>query len=57
VFDDTAPTDIGSGSPAVVGSPAKNMFQTDSLALRLIWPLNWTLRRTGMVSWVAGVTW
>jgi hypothetical protein len=25
--------------------------------LRLILPLNWTLRRTGVVAWVAGVTW
>ena len=58
VFDDTAPTDIGSaGSPATVGAPAKSMFQTDSMALRLILPLNWTIRRPGTVAYVAGVTW
>jgi len=57
-FEDTAPVDIGvAGTPAAVAAPAKNMFQTDSLAMRLIWPLNWTLRRVGMVSWVSGVTW
>jgi hypothetical protein len=57
-FEDTNPQDIGTGgTPGVVAAPAKNLFQTDSLALRLIWPLNWSLRRTGMVSWVAGVTW
>jgi len=56
-FEDTNPLDIVSGSPGTAASPSKNMFQTDSLALRLIWPLNWELRRTGMVSWVAGVTW
>jgi HK97 family phage prohead protease len=57
-MEDTAPTDIStSGTPAVVAYPAKSMFQTDSLALRLIMPINWTLRRTGVVSWVAGVTW
>jgi hypothetical protein len=33
------------------------MFQTDSLALRLILPINWTIRRPGTVAWVAGVTW
>ena len=55
-FEDTAPTDItgGTPSPAV---PVRSMFQTDSIALRLVWPLNWTLRRLGMVSWVTGVTW
>jgi HK97 family phage prohead protease len=57
-MEDTAPTDIStSGTPAVVAYPAKSMFQTDMLALRLILPVNWCLRRTGVVAWVAGVTW
>jgi hypothetical protein len=33
------------------------MWQTDSLALRLILPVNWALRRTGMVAWTQNVTW
>jgi hypothetical protein len=55
-FDDTSPQDItgGTPSPAV---PVRSMFQTDSMALRLVWPMNWLLRRTGMVSWVSSVTW
>jgi len=55
-MEDTTPADItgGTPSPAV---PVKSMFQTDSLALRLVWPNNWALRRTGMVSWLTGVTW
>jgi HK97 family phage prohead protease len=57
-MEDTTPTDISTaGTPAVVAYPAKSMFQTDMLALRLILPINWTLRRTGVVAWVAGVTW
>ena len=57
-MEDTSPTDIStSGTPAVVAYPAKSMFQTDMLALRLILPVNWCLRRTGVVAWVAGVTW
>jgi HK97 family phage prohead protease/HK97 family phage major capsid protein len=55
-MEDTAPTDITGGTPSPA-TPVKSMFQTDSLALRLVWPLNWTLRRTGMVSWLTGVTW
>jgi HK97 family phage prohead protease/HK97 family phage major capsid protein len=55
-FDDTNPTDITGGTPSPA-TPVKSMFQTDSIALRLIWPLNWSLRRTGLVSWVTGVTW
>ena len=57
-FDDTAPVDIGTaGTPAVVAAPVKSLWQTDSLALRLILPINWTIRRTGVVAYVAGVTW
>ncbi len=57
-FDDTAPSDISvAGTPPVVAYPVKSMWQTDSLALRLILPINWAIRRAGTVSWVAGVTW
>ena len=57
-FEDTAPLDIGTaGTPPVVAAPVKSMWQTDSLALRLILPTNWTIRRAGVVAWVAGVTW
>jgi hypothetical protein len=33
------------------------MFQTNSYALRLLLPITWTVRRTGVVAWAAGVTW
>jgi HK97 family phage prohead protease len=57
-MEDTAPTDISTtGSPAVAAFPVKSMWQTDSIALRLIMPVNWTIRRPGVVAWVAGVTW
>ncbi len=57
-MEDTTPLAIGTpGTPAVVAAPVRSLYQTDSLALRLIMPLNWTLRRTGVVAWMAGVTW
>jgi hypothetical protein len=57
-MEDTNPLQLAAaGTPAVVAAPAQSMFQTDSLALRLILPLNWTMRRAGVVAWVAGVTW
>jgi hypothetical protein len=57
-MEDTAPTDITTtGTPPVAAFPVKSLWQTDSLALRLILPINWTLRRTGVVAWVPGVTW
>jgi HK97 family phage prohead protease len=57
-MEDTAPTDISTtGTPPVAAFPVKSMWQTDSIALRLILPVNWTIRRPGTVAWVAGVTW
>jgi HK97 family phage prohead protease/HK97 family phage major capsid protein len=57
-MEDTNPLQLASvGTPPVVAAPAMSMFQTDSLALRLILPLNWTMRRSGVVAWIAGVTW
>jgi HK97 family phage prohead protease len=57
-MEDTTPLQIGTvGAPPTVAAPAQSMFQTDSIALRMILPMNWMMRRAGMVSWVAAVTW
>lgn len=56
-MEDTAPLDLVAGSPGVVASPQRSLFQTDSLALRMIMPMNWGVRRTGMIAWVNNVTW
>jgi HK97 family phage prohead protease/HK97 family phage major capsid protein len=57
-MEDTAPADIVAGAaPGTPATPVKSLWQTDSLALRLILPVNWTLRRPGMVAWTTGVTW
>lgn len=56
-FEDTTPADLVSGSPGTVATPQKSLFQTDSLALRMIMPLNWAIRRGGTVAWTQAVTW
>ncbi len=58
-FEDTTPLQITTGAQgsAVAATPVRSMFQTDSLALRMILPMNWALRRSGSVAWVTGVTW
>jgi HK97 family phage prohead protease/HK97 family phage major capsid protein len=57
-LEDTTPANITTpGAPPTVAAPVVSMFQTDSLALRLIMPMNWVLRRAGVVSWVDAVTW
>ena len=56
--EDTTPLPIGTaGSPAVVAAPVRSLFQTASIAVRLLMDMNWTMRRSGMVSWMTGVTW
>jgi HK97 family phage prohead protease len=56
-FEDTNPQQIGTaGTPPVVAAPVQSLWQTDSLALRLIMRLNWYLRRP-VVATIAGVTW
>lgn len=37
--------------------PVQSMFQTNALALRLIWPIDWDLRRAGGVQTITGVAW
>ena len=57
-MEDSAPQAIGTaGTPNVVAAPVRSLFQTDSIGLRMILDMNWTMRRAGMVAYVTGVTW
>ena len=57
-MEDTTPLNIGTaGAPPTVAAPTQSMFQTDSIALRMILPINWIMRRSGLVAWLTGVTW
>lgn len=58
-MEDTAPADIGIvGSPANIASaPARSLFQTDCVALRLIFECDFKLRVANSLSWMASVAW
>lgn len=57
-MEDTTPVAIGTaGTPNVVAAPVRSLFQTDSIAIRMIMPVNWAMRRTGLVAWTQTVTW
>jgi HK97 family phage major capsid protein/HK97 family phage prohead protease len=57
-MEDTTPLDlVGPGSPGAVAAPQRSLFQTDSLALRMILPLNWVQRRAGTIAWTQAITW
>jgi Phage capsid family/Caudovirus prohead serine protease len=57
-MEDTTPLAIGTaGSPNTVAAPVRSLFQTDSMALRMVQPMNWALRRTGTIAWTSSVSW
>lgn len=57
-MEDTSPAQIGTaGSPNVVAAPVQSMFQTASIALRMLLDVTWAMRRTGMVQWIDGADW
>jgi HK97 family phage prohead protease len=57
-FEDTTPADIVSGPTGtpVAATPVKSLWQTDSLALRLILPMNFVMRRP-VVAWMTSTAW
>jgi HK97 family phage prohead protease/HK97 family phage major capsid protein len=57
-MEDTSPLAISSsGTPNTVAAPVRSFWQTDTLGIRMIMPLNWSMRRTGMVAYITGTTW
>jgi hypothetical protein len=53
---DTAPGEIVTSS-GTVAYPVGRIFQTDSVALRLRWPLSWGLRSSAGLAWMQNVNW
>ena len=57
-MEDTTPLPLAAaGTPGTVAAPQRSLWQTDSLALRLILPVNWAVRRAGTVAYIDAVTW
>lgn len=57
-MEDTTPLPlVGVGSPGAIPAPVRSLWQTDTVGIRMILPMNWTLRRTGSVHWIDNVTW
>jgi len=53
---DTAPAEIVTAA-GTVAAPVGSLFQTDSVALRLRWPISWALRDSRGVAWMQNVNW
>lgn len=50
------PLEIVATDPATA-DPVRSMFQTNSVALRMLMDVTWAMRRSGMVQWLSGVSW
>jgi hypothetical protein len=46
-----------SAQPVGTAAPARSVFQTDALALKLTCALNWTMRSPLGAAWIEGVAW
>jgi hypothetical protein len=54
-MEDTNPAAIANGGG--VAAPARSLFQTNSVGLRVISPASWGLRAPNAVAWMSGVNW
>jgi hypothetical protein len=56
IHRETVPAEIVS-APGVVATPISSMWQLDSVALKMRWPISWGLRDVRGVAWMSGVNW
>jgi hypothetical protein len=58
-LEDTSPLQLATGAQgsAVLATPTRSMFQTNSYAIRLILRVAWAIRAPGLVQFVPSVTW
>jgi len=56
-MESATPLPIGTpGSPPTVAAPATSLWQSDSISIRFIWPLNYTMRDVRGIAWCS-VNW
>jgi hypothetical protein len=48
---------VDNATQAVTAHPVRSLFQTASIALRMLWDLTWTQRRPGAVFTLTAVKW
>jgi len=57
-MEDTSPAAITTGgSTPAFSSPVRSLWQTDTMAIRMIMDVNWAMRRTGVVQWTDTMVW
>jgi hypothetical protein len=58
VVMDTAPGQLGvAGTPATISAPARSLFQTDMISLRMSFEMSWALRSTTGLQFISAANW
>ena len=56
-MEDTTPLEIVSGTGPTTADPVRSLWQTDSIGVRMLMDVSWTMRRPGVVQWIDGTSW
>jgi hypothetical protein len=56
-MEDTTPLEIVSGTGPTTADPVRSLWQTNSMGVRMLMDVSWTMRRPGMIQWVNGTSW
>jgi hypothetical protein len=48
---------VGGADPGVIANPVRSLWQTASIAVRMLMNVSWGMRRNGVVAYMEGVTW
>lgn len=57
-MEDTSPAALSAAAtPNTVAAPIRSLWQTDSMAVRMILDINWVKRRAGTFQWTDTMTW
>lgn len=57
-MEDTSPSAISTvATPNTVAAPIRSLWQTDTMAIRMMLDINWAKRRTGIFQWADTMVW
>ncbi len=54
-MEDTTPAEIVASGPTAA-APVRSFWQTDSMGIRMVMDVSWTMARSGMVQWIDGTS-
>jgi hypothetical protein len=55
-MEDTTPLEIVSGTGPTTADPVRSLWQTNSMGVRMVLDVSWTMRRSGVVQWINGTS-